>query len=88
MSQLFPEHIHELTDLPHTIFDAIRSASIYLSFDELPDDERPPKRIWRDGEAMGEFFDDVRRRRDEGTGSDTHIEDPVENQAARDLIVG
>lgn len=86
MSQLFPPGIHELADLPHHIFDAIRSAHIYLSFDELPEDERPPKRIWRDGDKMAEFFDGVRRKRDQG--SDNAIDDPVQNEAARNLIVG
>jgi hypothetical protein len=86
VSQLFPPHIHELADLPHTIFDAIRSAAIFLSFDELADDERPPRRIWRDGEKLSAHFDEVRRRRNQDTGHD--IEDPVENEAARHLITG
>lgn len=85
MSQLFPPHIHELTDLPHTIFDAIRTAAVYLSFEELPEDERPPRRIWRDGDQMAEHFEAVRRRRNQPPGA--QIEDPVENEAARDLIV-
>lgn len=87
MSQLFPPDIHELADLPHHIFDAIRAAHIYLSFEELPEDERPPKRIWRDGDKMAEFFDGVRRRRNEGSSQHV-IDDPVQNEAARNLIVG
>lgn len=86
MSQLFPEHIHELTDLPHIIFDAIRSAHIFLSFEELPEDEQPPRRIWRDADRMSEHFDAMRRRRN--AGPDQDIDDPVQNEAARDLIVG
>jgi hypothetical protein len=86
VSQLFPPHIHELADLPHTIFDAIRTAAIYLSFEELPDDEQPPRRIWRDPDKLSAHFDEVRRRRNQGPERD--IEDPVENEAARHLITG
>lgn len=87
VSQLLPDGINHFTDLPHTIFDAIRAAAIILSFEELPQDEQPPRRIWLDGDKLAAFMDDVRakRRRDLG-GND--IEDPVDNQAAADLLAG
>lgn len=75
------------------MFDAIRLAAIFLSFEELPEDERPDRAIWLDGPALTAWFAEVKRRREEKYSSDGHgwdksIEDPVENQAARGLIVG
>lgn len=57
-----------------------------LSFEELPKDERPPKNIWLDGKKLEEWFkavDDKRKREMEGKG----IDDPVENDAAKSLLV-
>jgi hypothetical protein len=90
VSQLLPAGVEHVRDLPHTLFEAYRVALMFLSFDELPEDERPPRRIWHDGEALREHFEAVkrsRRREAEGHGS-TRIEDPVDNQAAKELIVG
>lgn len=86
---LFPEGIEKLTDLPHTLFTAIQTALTFLSFDELEEDERPPKRIWLDGEAMKDWFREVKRKRKEKYGGDGHqpIDDPVQNAAAKGLIV-
>lgn len=56
------------------------------SWDELEEDERPPKHIWTDGRKMHQWFRDVRSQR-KSEGSDD-IEDPVENEAAKGLIVG
>lgn len=87
VSDLFPEGVDDLLDLPHTLFGAIRTALLYLSFDELPRDERPPKRIWADGERLEAWFKEVERERErKAQGKD--IEDPVDNQAAAGLIIG
>lgn len=66
---------------------------MYLAWEELPKDERPPRRIWLDGEDLTDWFKEVERRREEkyGSGSSrggSDIDDPVENDAARALIVG
>lgn len=89
MRELFPPGIKSIRDLPHTIFDAIGHALMFLSFGELPEDEQPPKRIWMDGPKLTEWFEDVRRKRareSEGGDWNRHIEDPVQNQAALDLM--
>lgn len=64
----------------------MRQALVYLSFDELPKDERPPKRIWTDGEALKAWFDRVEQDR-ERKAQGKEIEDPVDNAAAAGLIV-
>lgn len=90
MSRLFPPGITHLADLPHTLHDAISKGLAFVSFDELPSDERPPRKIWLDSERLDEWFKAVEKRRKEkyGGDGDKDIEDPVENEAARSLIVG
>jgi len=91
VAELLPDGITDVRDLPHTIFAAIRAALIFLTFEELPEDERPPKRLWNDGDQLKAWFDEVKRRRDErygGRSSPGEIEDPVQNDAAKSLLVG
>ncbi len=62
-----------------------------IGFDELDEDERPPKRYWLDNERLEAWFKEVRRRRTQkygGGGGPGPIEDPVDNEAARSLLVG
>lgn len=77
-----------MADLPHTLFTAIRLGLSFLGFEELPEDEQPPKRIWLDGEKLADWFANVKKRRDEKYGESGRkaIEDPVENAAAKSLI--
>lgn len=68
---------------------AVRHAMVILSWEELPKDEKPPKRIWLDGDKLKEHFDWVERKREaESKGRDEHIDDPRDNEAAGALIVG
>jgi hypothetical protein len=90
VAELVPDGFRDLRDMPHAFFEALRNALLVISFDELTEDERPPRRIWNDGEGLKAWFDDVRSRRDEKYGGKGPgpIEDPVENEAARSLLVG
>lgn len=91
MAELLPDGFTDLRDVPHTFFEALRTAILILSFDELPRDERPPRRIWLSGEKLTGWFEDVERKRDEkygGKDGPGPIEDPVDNEAARSLISG
>jgi hypothetical protein len=90
VAELLPDGVDDLRDCPHVLFQAIRAALVVLSFDELAEDERPPRRIWNDGEQLSEWFKEIKRKREEkysdkGPGP---IEDPVNNEAARGLLVG
>lgn len=87
MSTLLPDGVDDVKDVPYLFFEAVRSALVFLSFDELPSDDRPPRRIWRDGPALKEWFDEVAARREREHSGD-RITDPVDNEAARGLIVG
>lgn len=84
VAELLPDGVQDMRDCPHVLFSAVRNALVVLSFDELPADERPPRRIWNDGEQLKEWFDEINRRREEKPGAE--IEDPVDNQAASSLL--
>jgi hypothetical protein len=89
VAQLLPDGVQDVRDLPHTIFEAIRSALLIISFDELPENERPPRRIWNDAEQLNAFFEQLRKHRKQEAGAGGGpgpIEDPQENEAARLLI--
>lgn len=90
MSVLFPEGISNIGDLPHHLHEAISKGLAFVSFDELPSDERPPKSIWLDQERLSKWFDKVAKRREDkyGGGDKKPIEDPVENEAASALVSG
>jgi hypothetical protein len=78
---LFPVGVTDITELPYTHFEAIRRAMIFLSFEELPKKDQPPKKIWLDNEKLNGWFERLRREREDGQkpGIDGPIEDPVEN---------
>lgn len=54
------------------------------AWDELEEHERPPKHLWTDGPRLNEWFREIRRKRKNDDG----VDDPVENEAAKGLIVG
>lgn len=64
ISSLFPQGITRLWDLPYTIHNAIRMALYFLSFENLPTKEQPPKKIWLDPEKMKYWSDEVMRNRE------------------------
>lgn len=86
--ELFPDGIDSLWDLPWKLAEAIFRALIILSWDNLPKDERPPENIWGDDRAIKEWFDAVEANRKTDADPDRQIEDPVDNAAAKGLIVG
>lgn len=88
VSSLFPPDFDDLRDLPHSLFEAIRMAALFLGFEELASDEQPPKRIWLVPDQLSAWMEAVQAKR-RGEGAGTHeIEDPVQNLAARELIAG
>lgn len=90
MSELLPDGIDDVRDIPHVLFNAVRRALVFLSFSELPRDEQPPRHIWLDDDKLKSHFDRVDRERKAkygGDGGAGPIEDPVDNQAAAALIV-
>lgn len=88
ISSLFPQGIEKLIDLPFTIQTAILAALGFLSFDELPDDERPPKSIWLDGDKMRKWWAEIKRLRKaklEGHGDQAKMS---KNALTDQLLVG
>jgi hypothetical protein len=79
VSQLLPEG-WSLADAPYVWFESVRFALMALGFEELPSDERPPRRIWLDGKRLDDWWSEVKKNREAQTrGEDRHIEDPVDN---------
>lgn len=71
------------------LHDAIVVGIRYLSWEELPSEERPPRGIYLDNEKLKAHFKKVEKAREEKyggkDGSNREIEDPVENDAAKAL---
>lgn len=91
VEQIMPQGITTLRELPYPLFNAVRVGMLYLGFEELSREDQPPRRIWQDSDALKVWFDDVRSRngsRSEPDSWERNIEDPVDNEAARSLIVG
>jgi hypothetical protein len=89
VSQLLPEGT-TLKDAPHSLFDAIRQALIFLGFQDLPNEERPDRKIWHNADALKEHFEAVKKRWEEKMDPDGkgEVEDPVDNAAAKGLLIG
>jgi hypothetical protein len=91
ISSLYPHGIERAYDLPYTVHNAIMAALGFLSFEELPEKERPPKRIWLNSDAMEEWWADVKAMRKaemEGKGGD-ESSGPMMKNALRDrLLIG
>ncbi len=69
--------------------EQVRLGLMYLGWEEnLAEDEIPPKRIWTDGDRLGEWFADVKRARAEKYGLDDDKGDWVENDLVDELVVG
>jgi hypothetical protein len=92
-SLLLPDGIRDIRDLPHTYHDSIVLALHFLSFEELPSEDQPPREIWMDPDAMGEHWEMVKRRNEARYGKgdirDDEIEGPVEdNEAMAEIFPG
>lgn len=67
ISSLIPGPIWEA---PHDLVTAINDALSVISWHEnLPEDEQPPRHIWWSEELLEQWFQGVRERRKEKTGS-------------------
>lgn len=93
LASLLPSWCHSIADAPYTLIDNIAFALTVLRWREnLEEHEMPPRRTWRNPEQLKDWFAAVKRNRKremEGDSSDgSRIEDPVQNEAARSLLVG
>lgn len=91
VAELYPPGITDLRDVPAIWFDAIRKALTFISWQEnLEEDEVPKRAIWLDPDRLEQHFAAVKQARKEkydikGGGE---IENPVENPAAKTMVVG
>lgn len=88
VSALLPDGIDTIHDLPYVLHGAISLTLRFLQFDELEEKEMPAKSIWLNPEALHDHFAQVKRDRERKYSSKGDIEDPVDNEAVKGLIVG
>lgn len=91
MSLLLPSGVNGLADCPHTLHDAILQALHFLGFEELPIEDRPPRKMWLDGKKLERWWTERTRAREErygGAAAPGEAEGPVQiNAAAEGLII-
>ncbi len=87
ISSLFPDGIKRLWDLPYTLFNNIRLALIFLSWQEnLPKKEVPPKKMWLDEEKLTMWWAEVEANRErEAKGEGDTLSMP-ENPLLKQLL--
>lgn len=61
---------------------------VFLGFQDLPEEERPDRKIWHDTDALKRHFDLVKKRWEEKVEGKGEVEDPVDNAAAKGLLIG
>lgn len=88
MTVLFPDGITRLMDLPYTLFDAINMALDFLKYEELPEDERPPREIWLEPDLMREHVKAIKEIREEkyGLKSKDRSGGGTQNDAMKELF--
>jgi hypothetical protein len=91
---LLPSWARSAADAPYSLIEHVSFALTVIGWREsLDSHELPPRRIWQDPEELKAWFDRVKsdRRREmrgESTDRSREIDDPVQNEAARSLLVG
>jgi hypothetical protein len=90
VSQLLPDGVDGLADCPYTLHDAILGALRILGYEEFPIEERPPRHMWLDAEALVKWWDEVSHARKQKFGlpddQDDNDDDYDENPLAGELI--
>jgi hypothetical protein len=68
---------------------AVNTAVTVLSwFENLPEDEQPPRHIWYDGERLDQWFEDVREKRNAGSeGRRTPYEEADDAPMERNVLL-
>lgn len=53
------EDVFSVEDLPHTLTSALQYRARIDSFNDLPEDKRPPRNLWDKPYRLKDFFDEV-----------------------------
>lgn len=88
ISSLFPPGITGVVDLPYTLHEAIRMALTFLSFEQLPSDEQPPKKIWLDGDRMEAHWSAVTQAREDKAKGRGDLNSMPKNDLVKSMLVG
>lgn len=88
ITSLFPPGIEKLVDLPFKLHEAINTALTFLSFEQLPKEERPHKRIWLDAEALDRHWDSVLQARENKAKGHGDLQGMAQNDLVKSIMVG
>lgn len=86
---LFPPGISDIRDLPAVQFDAIRTSLMFLGFEEMTEEDAPPRSIWLDDEKLTAHFKrlkEQRKRESDPNGAKSGGE-MKQNSLAKDMVV-
>jgi len=84
---LLPPGVEDIREMPGQHFDLIRRSMIFLGFEEMPEEDRPPRKIWLDDKELVAHFDRLKEKRKAEAGGDTVSTDMTENSLAKDMII-
>jgi hypothetical protein len=87
VSSLLPPGVKSMYDAPHVFVVAVTRALQFLKFEELPEEERPPKWMWLDNERMTRWWDEVRLNRRSKTGA-PNVPDMERNELMGEFFKG
>jgi len=88
VSGLLPEGITKLRDIPFPLLESIRAALMFLGFEELSTEDRPPRSIWTNAEALNSHFERIRRDHEARYGGGRHTDGSEEQRnATLDLLI-
>lgn len=94
LTLLLPDGVESIYDMPYPLFEALQLALHFLTYEELPKDERPKPEIWLEPKEMKQHWKAVDARRkakyggkeDSDRMGDEPIDGPVsENEAVKDI---
>lgn len=88
VSSLLPPGVKSLYNAPHLFVEAVRMALFFLSFEEYPKEERPPKKIWLDADKMQAWWEQVEINRRSKTDGGGDFQSMPQNALLKDLFVG
>jgi hypothetical protein len=86
ISSLLPPGVTSLLDCPFPLWESIRLALYFLSFEELESKERPPKHIWLDADRMTAHWAEVKRNREARTNGGIDTSGMDENPLLKQMM--
>jgi hypothetical protein len=87
---LFPPGVTDIREMPSAHFEALSTSLMFLGFEEMPEEDAPPRKIWLDPEALTEHFKWLKQKRKDEMDPDSPKSggEMKRNELAKDMVVG